>query len=276
MKSKLFIVILVLITMASCSGDVAKETAEGTGTDIIESVNEGVKNATQNIVDAAPYLKEDITEGFWSALDSLEILIEGDTPDKIPTSAQIKALQLRQGITSAVDRGVVSSAAKIRKENIQKTQNALKILDEVIRLEMSSTPPFNTVKSVDGTNVPAKPVSMKDMVKKAREMPSADAIQSAWVTLAELVDRPETARALFGNIETYIKSMDDLNAQVGIAGPVLKEKIGKKASAFLDQLKPGMVSEAVKFMDGFLIVQLIDDSDDKVEAGYIYIPDKKE
>lgn len=276
MRSKLFIVICVLITMASCSGDVAKETTEGTGKDIIDSVNDGVKNATQNIADAAPYLKEDITEGFWSALEALEVLIEGDSPDNIPTPAQIRALQLRQGITSAVDRGVVNSAAKIRKENIKQAQNALKILDEMVQSEINRTSQPNTVKPTDKSSADSEPTTMKDMVKNARQLPSAEDIQEAWETLASLVDRPDTARALFSQIEKYISSLTDLNAKAGIAGPVSKEKIGKKANEFLANLKPGQVSEIVKFMDGFLIVQLIDDTDDRVETGYIYIPDKKD
>jgi len=270
-SSKLFIVICVLITMASCSGDVAKETTDETGKDIIESVNKGVKNATQNIADAAPYLKEDITEGFWSALEALEVLIEGDSPDNIPTPAQMRALQLQQGITSAVDRGVVNSAAKIRKENIKKAQNALKILDEIVRSEISHTAQPN-----DKSPAGSEPTTMKDMVKNARQLPSTKDIQAAWETLANLVDRPDTARALFSQIEKYIASLSDLNAKAGIAGPVSKEKIGKKAKEFFAKLKPGQVSETVKFMDGFLIVQLIDDTDDRVEAGYIYIPDKKD
>jgi len=270
-SSKLFIVICVLITMASCSGDVAKETTDETGKDIIESVNKGVKNATQNIADAAPYLKEDITEGFWSALEALEVLIEGDSPENIPTPAQMRALQLQQGITSAVDRGVVNSAAKIRKENIKKAQNALKILDEIVRSEISHTAQPN-----DKSPAGSEPTTMKDMVKNARQLPSTKDIQAAWETLANLVDRPDTARALFSQIEKYIASLSDLNAKAGIAGPVSKEKIGKKAKEFFAKLKPGQVSETVKFMDGFLIVQLIDDTDDRVEAGYIYIPDKKD
>ncbi len=275
-RSKLFIVICVLITMASCSSDVAKETTDETGNDIIESVNEGVKKATQNIADAAPYLKEDITEGFWAALDALEVLIEGDSPENIPTPAQMRALQLQQGITSAVDRGVVNSADRIRKENIKKAQNALKILDEIVQSEINRTALPNDVKPTDKSLADSEPTTMRDMVKSARQLPSAEDIQSAWETLADLVDRPDTARALFSQIEKYIASLSDLNAKAGIAGPVSKENIGLKANEFLAKLKPGQVSETVKFMDGFLIIQLIDDTDDRVEAGYIYIPDKKE
>lgn len=276
MRSKLFIVICVLITMASCSGDVAKETTEGTGKDIVEAVNEGVKNATQNIADAAPYLKDDISDGFWAALEALEVLIEGDSPDNIPTPAQMRALQLQEGITSAVDRGVVNSAAKIRKENIQKAQKALLILDEIVQSEINRPSQSPMTTPADKSPTDAEPTSMRDMVKHARQLPSVEDIQSAWETLANLVDRPDTARALFSQIEKYIASLSDLNASAGIAGPVSKEKIGQKAYEFLAKLKPGQVSETVKFMDGFLIVQLIDDTDDHVEAGYIYIPDKKE
>ena len=267
MKFKFILILCIIVLFVSCSNNITKETAEGTGDDIIEKVNQGLQTTADNIADVAPYLKEDITEGFWTALESLEILIEGDSVENIPTPAEILALQLHQGITTSINRSVVNAADKITSSNITDTKKALSMLDEVVGLEIAMNHPPEWI---DPKHAPKS-----DKPFKIQESPSPDDVLEAWTTFSNFSNKPETARKLFSKVEKFVNSSERLNAQAGVIGPVKKSRIGKKANEFLSKLEPGQVSETVKFKNGFLIVQLLEDNGERVEVGYVYIPAKK-
>lgn len=263
------IFLLALLLLVGCSSEVAKDTAENTGKEIVQNVNEGVETATQDIADAAPYLNEDIANGFWTALDSIDVLIHGDTPDRIPTPAEMRAIQMQQGIVSAVNTSVVDTARKVETDTLMDAAKAMEILGQTIDQEIkrvNSLQPGTT--SADGTVSPA------NTTPPEKKIPTPEEMQKAWQILAKLSTSPDTARSLFKYVEKYVTDNPRTGAKAGIVGPVAGDKLGPKAVEFLAKLSPGQVSDVVRFMKGYLIVQLIDNSEGKYEVGYIYVPEE--
>jgi hypothetical protein len=266
---RFLIVLLVLLFVAGCSSNVAKETTENTGKDIVNSINKEAETAAQNLADAAPDIREDVALGFWDALNSIDILIHGDTPEDVPTAAEMRAVQIQQGIASAVNVSVFKTARQVESDPLLDAAKGMEILGQTITAEVNrvnSTQPGTA--NADGTVSPATttPPPMK--------MPSPEEMQKAWQTLAKLGTNPETARSLFKYVEKYVTDNPAIGAKSGIVGPATGDKLGPKAVEFLSKLSPGQVSDVVRFMKGYLIVQLIDNSQGKYEVGYIYIPEE--
>ncbi|MBU1022897.1 peptidylprolyl isomerase, partial [bacterium] len=152
-------------------------------------------------------------------------------------------------------------------DNITDTTKALSTLDEILGIEIAMNHPREWIDP--------KRATQSDKPFKPQESPSPEDILEAWKTFSTFSDKPDTARKLFSKVEKFVNSNEQLNAQAGIVGPVKKSRIGKKANDFISTLEPGQVSETVKFKNGFLIVQLIDDTGETVELGYVYIPADK-
>jgi hypothetical protein len=263
------IFLLVLLLLAGCSSEVAKDTTENTGKDIVNAVTKEVDTTAQNIADAAPYLKEDITLGFWDALESIDILIHGDRPENVPTPAEMRAIQIQQGIESAVNTSVVDTASKVESDPLLDYAKAMAILGQTINEEVNranSSQPGTT--AADGTVSPA------NTTPPEKKMPTPAEMQKAWQTLSKLSTSPETARSLFKYVEKYVTDNPMIGAKAGIVGPAAGDKLGPKAVEFLSKLNPGEVSDVVRFMKGYLIVQLIDNTEGKWEVGYIYVPEE--
>lgn len=270
-----FAAVLVIFAMfVGCTSDVAKDTTKDTAKDVTKEVEKGINDLSQNIADAAPYIQEDISEGFWSALDTVGEAMGVGTSEPLPKPGDPEHLKLHAQVDAAVAQSVVETEKRTREQNISELGAALAILSQVINEEIvkaESQEPA-VVTETGAATTPATQEASGDIVKP-RVMPTPEQVQAAWEALAKTVDRPSAARNLFNNILRFVNTHPEYKSKAGIAGPVTADKIGEKARTFLAALKVGDVSKPFKFMDGWLIIQVIDDNPEKIEVGYIYMPE---
>jgi len=281
-KNYLLLILAILVIAVGCTSKVAKDTTRETAKDVVKNVNQGVDNLAQNVTEAAPLLQEDISQGFWNALDSVGDALGVDTGKELPKPGDEKIRQLHAQVDSAVAKSVVESAKKVKEQKVTDIQKALGILAQTIQEEINRSEvvtqvsPDGSVSSsststVNGTAVPPGTSSTFTPGK----LPTKKELKDAWEAFSKLTDRPAAVRKIFDALANFINSHPAYKAKAGIAGPVAKDKIGPKAQAFLDKLEPGDISQPFKFMKGRVIIQLIDNAADKIEVGYIYIPEEQ-
>jgi len=278
----LILILAILVIAAGCSSNVAKETAKGTAREIVKDVNNGVDTAAQNISEAAPLLKEDIKEGFWNALDQVGEALDIDTGKELPKPGDEKIRALRAEVDAAVAKSVVESARKIREQKIVDMQRALGILAQTIQEEVNragSTTQVTQNGAVSSSTpssgaTPPKPGTSTNI--PVNKLPTKEELKTAWMDFSKLTDKPSAVKKIFEALSDFINSHPEYKAKAGIAGPVSKDKIGPKALAFLDKLEPGDISKPFKFMNGHVIIQLINNAADKIEVGYIYVPNEQQ
>jgi hypothetical protein len=278
----LILILLALLVAAGCSSQVAKDTAKETTKDAVKDINQGFDNAVQNVEDAAPLIKDDLKEGFWNALDSIGDTLDVDTGKEPPKPGDEKIQQLHAQVDAAEAKGVVESAKKVREQKITDIATGLGILAQTIEEEINKQPISGaTTVNKNGTvtsNTPTGTTSSPAPGTSASapsKLPTKEEIQTAWVDLSKLTDKPAAVKRIFETVANFVNSHQEYEAKAGIAGPVSMDKIGPKAQAFLAKLQPGDISKPFKFKDGHVIIQLIDNAADKVEVGYIYIPNKE-
>ena len=280
MRYFLIITIIIFALIAGCSGDTAKETTKETVKDVKEGVENGISNLAENISEAAPDIQEDITTGFWNALDMIGEALDIDTGKPLPVAGDTEHRKLHSVVDAAVAKSVVDAAQRVEEQKISDITAALNILEITLRREImmaGGTVAGGTAASPGLTPASGQPDTSgttSSQQPSDKIMPTPEQVQAAWESLAKTVDRPAAVRRLFNTIINFVNTHPEYKSQAGIAGPVAKEKIGQKAQEFLAKLKVGEVSKPFKFMKGYLIVQVIDDTPDKIEVGYIYMPEE--
>jgi hypothetical protein len=260
-KYTLFIMLLIAFIITGCGKEdkqIAKETAAGTSKDISDSTTQGIEKLAEDVGYAAPDMQNDIVNAFWSTVDAIQILAEGESVKDIPTPADVRGLQIIEGI----ECGAVKTAKAVEEEKIIDATIAYARLATILQAEINS-------KSPDSSG--AQPSTSPEPVEK----PTPEEIHNAWITLSKLADTPEKTRQLFTYIMDSVTTIPDIKILGGIHGPVDKIRIGQKAQEFLATLKPGEVSRPVNFKNGILIVQMIEDTGTTIEAGFIFIPGKQ-
>lgn len=262
MRYYAIIIMVIFAFILGCSSEVAKDTAKETAKDVSKGVESGIKDLATEVGEAAPYIKEDISEGFWNALDTIGEAMGVPTSEPLPKAGDPEHRKLHAKVDAFVQKGVVESVRRIEEKKTAEISEALNILDQVIKEEIVKASESGKPGEAPGT-------------EPAKVMPTPEQVAAAWEALAQKVGgRPAAVRKLFENILNFVNTHPEYKSQAGIAGPIAKEKIGQKAQEFLATLKVGEISKPFKFMRGYVIVQVIDDTPDKIEVGYIYMPEE--